>query len=304
VAQAVAQPSLFPRPKEAPMSTENPIRNVSDTALWVAICRARESERPDAIFDDPYARRLGGERGEAILHGMPGGASTAWPIVVRSAVMDEIVANCIREGARTVLNLAAGLDARPYRMSLPAELRWIHVDMPEMVDYFREGMAGETPRCRLEFVAADLRDAEVRRKVFADAATEGPVLVITEGLLIYLTADDVAPLARDLHEIVRARWWLSDLASPTLLRMMGRRWERRLEAGNSPFRFAPADGTAHFRPFGWREIEWRSTWTESLRLGRTMRFAWILNLLGKLRSKQKRAEALRISGIMLLGPDH
>lgn len=285
------------------MSTENSIRNVSDTALWVAICRAMESERPDAIFNDPYARRLGGARGEAILRSIPGGASTAWPIVVRSAVMDEIVADCVREGARTVLNLAAGLDARPYRMALPADLRWIHVDMPDMLDYFRTGMAGETPRCRLEFVAADLRDAEVRRRIFADAASEGPVLVITEGLLIYLTAEDVAPLARDLHEIVHARWWLSDLASPTLLKMMGRRWERRLEAGNSPFRFAPQEGTAYFAPFGWREIQWRSTWTESFRLGRTMRFARIWHLLGKLRPKKKQAEALRISGIMLLGPD-
>ena len=281
----------------------SPIRNVSDTALWVAICRARESERPDAIFRDSYARRLGGARGEAILRGMPGGTSTAWPIVVRTAVMDEIVSECVRKGAKTVLNLAAGLDARPYRMALPADLRWIHVDMPEMIDYFRTGMAGETPRCRLEFVGADLRDAEVRRAIFADAASEAPVLVITEGLLIYLTAEDVAPLARDLHEIVRARWWLSDLASPTLLKMMGRKWARRLEAGNTPFRFAPAEGTAHFEPFGWREIEWRSSWTESFRLGRTMRFAGVMNLLGKLRSKQKQAESLRISGIMLLGPD-
>lgn len=280
----------------------SPIRNVSDTALWVAICRARESERPDAIFNDPYARRLGGARGETILRSMPGGTSTAWPIVVRTAVMDEIVSACVRDGAKTVLNLAAGLDARPYRMALPADLRWIHVDMPEMIEYFRTGMAGETPRCRLEFVGADLRDPDVRRAVFADAATEAPVLVITEGLLIYLNEDDVAPLARDLREIVRARWWLSDLASPTLLKMMGRKWARRLEAGNSPFRFAPAAGTAYFEPFGWREIEWRSSWTESFRLGRTMRFGHIMNLLGKLRSKQKQAESLRISGIMLLGP--
>ena len=31
----------------------NPIRNVSDTALWVAVYRAMESERSDALFRDP-----------------------------------------------------------------------------------------------------------------------------------------------------------------------------------------------------------------------------------------------------------
>ena len=72
-------------------TSSNAIRNVSDTALWVAIYRAMESERPDAIFRDPYARRLGGERGETIVRQMPNGAAMAWPMIVRTAVMDEIV---------------------------------------------------------------------------------------------------------------------------------------------------------------------------------------------------------------------
>src|SRR6476620_815035 len=163
------------------MADTNPIRNVSDTALWVATYRAMETERADALFHDPYARRLGGARGQAIVEALPDGSQTSWPLVVRTSVMDDIVLRLVRGGAKTVLNLAAGLDARPYRLDLPADLRWLHVDMPEMLGYFRERMAGETPRCQLEFIAADLRDAQTRRDVFAHAATQGPVLVITEG---------------------------------------------------------------------------------------------------------------------------
>lgn len=285
-------------------TSSNAIRNVSDTALWVAIYRAMESERPDAIFRDPYARRLGGERGETIVRQMPNGAAMAWPMIVRTAVMDEIVARCVREGARTVLNLAAGLDARPYRMDLPADLRWIHVDMPDMIDYFRGHMADETPKCRLEFVAADLRDGELRRRIFADAAREGPILVITEGLLVYLPPDDVAALARDLHDVAKARWWLSDLASPMLLKYLEKRWLGRLRDGNAPFLFAPAEGTAWFAPHGWREREWRSSWAESFRLKRTPRFAWLWNLLGKLQPKDKLEAGKRMSGIMLLTSEH
>lgn len=282
----------------------NAIRNVSDTALWVAIYRAMESERPDAIFRDPYARRLGGARGEAIVREMPDGAATAWPMIVRTAVMDEIVTRCVAQGARTVLNLAAGLDARPYRMDLPEALRWIHVDMPDMIDYFRSHMHAETPRCRVEFVAADLRDGDLRRSILADAAREGPVLVITEGLLVYLTADDVAALARDLDDVAKARWWLSDLASPMLLQFLEKKWSKRLKSGNAPFQFAPADGTAFFAPYGWRETEWRSSWTESFRLNRKMRFAWLWQLLGKLQPKARQEAGKRMSGIFLLESDH
>jgi len=281
-------------------NNDSPIRNVSDTALWVAIYRAMESERPDAIFRDPYARRLAGARGEAIVEHMPGGKSGSWPMVVRTAVMDEIVLRCVQEGAKTVLNLAAGLDARPYRLDLPADLRWLHVDFPDMIDYFRTHMAGETPRCALEFIAADLREADARREVFAKAAGHGPVLVITEGLLVYLESDQVADLARDLTSIAGVRWWLSDLASPMLLKFLAKRWQPKLSAGNAPFRFGPAEGTAFFAPFGWRELEFRSSWTESWRLKRTMRGAWVWRLLGRLRSRKNREAAVRMSGIMLL----
>jgi methyltransferase (TIGR00027 family) len=281
------------------MTDATPVRNVSDTARWVAIYRAMESEREDAIFRDPFARRLGGERGEMIVRGMPRGRSMAWPMIVRTAVMDEIVMRCVREGARTVLNLAAGLDARPYRLDLPPDLRWMHVDLPEMLGYFREHMAAERPRCRLEFHAADLRDAGARRTLFTDAAATGPVLVITEGLLIYLEAGDVAGLARDLHDIARARWWLTDLASPLLLQRFTKHLDRNLAAGNAPFRFAPADGTAFFAPMGWREREFRSTWDESLRIKRSVPGAAFWNRLSKL-TPRRHAAMRRMSGIVLM----
>lgn len=286
------------------MSEHNSIRNVSDTARWVAIYRAMESERSDAIFRDPYARHLGGERGEAIVREMPDGTAMSWPMVVRTAVMDEIVTRCVQQGARTVLNLAAGLDARPYRMDLPASLRWIHVDMPEMLDYFREQMAGETPRCRLEFVAADLREADVRRTLFADATREGPVLVITEGLLVYLRPGDVAALAKDLNDVAHARWWLSDLASPRLLKMLERRWSPKLREGNAPFLFGPAENTAFFAPYGWRELEFRSHWDESIRLERTMRNMWFWRMLMNLQPRAAREQGRRMSGIMLLQSEY
>jgi methyltransferase (TIGR00027 family) len=258
-----------------------------------------ESERPDAIFNDPYARRLGGERGEAIVAHMPRGAAMAWAMIVRTAVMDELIMRCVKEGAKSVLNLAAGLDARPYRLALPSTLQWYHVDLPDMIGYVKERMAGETPRCRLEFVAADLTDAAQRRGVFERAAANGPVLVITEGLLIYLERDQVASLAKELREVAKAKWWISDLASPMLEKFMKRQWSGKLAAGNAPMKFFPPEGTTFFAPFGWREAEYRSVWTESMRLNRKMKMWWLWNLMGKLQSKKRQQEGQRMSGVVL-----
>ena len=278
----------------------NPIRMVSDTALWVAVYRAMESERSDAHFNDPYARRLGGERGEAIVQAMPDGADTAWPMIVRTAVMDEILLREVATGVTTVLNLAAGLDARPWRLNLPASLRWIHVDFPDVVSYFRQTMDAETPRCRVEFLEADLREASERERVFRQASGSGPLLVITEGLLVYLEPGDVAKLADVLAAIPEARAWLTDLASPMLLKFLAKKWAPALKEGRAPFLFGPAEGTAFFEKHGWKEAEFRSSWVESFRLKRTMKRAWLWRLMSLLQPAARREAGRRMSGIVLM----
>jgi len=279
-----------------------PIQHVSDTARWAALYRAMESDRPDALFRDPYARKLAGEQGERIVGSMRKGRAWAWPMIVRTAVIDELILRTIdQEGVDTVLNLAAGLDTRPYRLPLPASLTWIEVDFPDVIAYKTGQLADARPACALQHVGVDLTDAARRRALFDQiGAAARRVLVVSEGLLIYLPPEQVAALGRDLASPASLRWWLIDLGSPRLLKMMEKTWGRAVAAGNAPFRFAPAEGTQFFEPLGWREAEFRSMWDESLRLKRSMPFARVWNLVGKLYPKSKREEFRRMSGIVLL----
>src|SRR3989441_10186078 len=105
-----------------------------------------ESERPDALFHDPYARRLAGTRGAQILASLPRGHTWAWPMIVRTAVIDELILRAIgRDGVGTVLNLAAGLDARPYPLP-PGRSRRLGVwDFPCVIAYKKEQLAGAMP---------------------------------------------------------------------------------------------------------------------------------------------------------------
>src|SRR5213593_1588443 len=133
-----------------------------------------ESERPDALFRDPYARRLAGERGERILDSMAKGRTWAWAMIVRTAVMDELILRAVaRDGVGTVLNLAAGLDTRPYRLPLAPSLRWIEVDFPDVIAYKQAQLAGERPVCTLEQVGVDLTDARRRRALFTEIGGTG-----------------------------------------------------------------------------------------------------------------------------------
>ena len=278
------------------------IEHISDTARWVAVYRAMETERPDALFRDPFARTLAGTRGDEIVDSMKQGRAMAWAMIVRTAVFDEIIRDAIaRRGVDTVINLAAGLDARPWRMDLPATLRWVDVDLPAILDYKTHALRDATPVCRYEAVATDLTDAAARQALFAriGAAAER-ALVVTEGLLIYLTAEQVTALARDLHAQPSFRYWLIDLANPRLLTYMNRTWGKGVQQGNAPFRFAPSEGTAFYRPLGWREEQFRSSMEEARRLHREMRMMWLWRLIGRLYSKRVQEEFRRMSGIVLL----
>src|SRR4029078_2073204 len=131
--------------------------------------------------------------------------------------------------------------------SLQPTFLWIDVDLPGILDYKTEMLRDEKPVVRYEAVRVDLTDAARRRALFTQVARESPtVLVLTEGLLIYLSPDDVAGLARDLRAAQTFRWWVIDLASPALLKWMSRSWGKRVDAGNAPFRFAPEESTKFF----------------------------------------------------------
>jgi len=278
------------------------IENVSDTARWVAVYRAMESARPDAIFRDPFAERLAGERGHQILDAMPKGRAFAWPMIVRTAVFDEIILDAVqRRQTDLVVNLAAGLDARLWRLPLPPSLHWVDVDLPGILNHKTEMLRGETPKCIYEAVTLDLREAPERQALFARlGAGSQRALVISEGLLVYLAPEEVGALATDLHAQPSFQEWLIDLASPQLIKRMSRTWGKNVAAGGAPFRFAPEEGTEFFGPYGWREAVFRSTWEEAQRLKRTMKGAWIWNLLSKLSTKKGKERLRRFSGYVLL----
>ena|SRR5882672_2170675 len=245
------------------------VETIADTAYWVAFQRAIESERPDALFHDSYARLLAGECGERFA--ASGYSQLATSVVAqRTAVFDEFVLRLVNHNEiDLVLNLAAGLDTRPYRLPLPSSLKWIEVDLADTLAYKQLLLKDERPVCQLESIGLDLSNASLRSELFARLNHDAQkALVLSEGLLVYLPEKEVALLASDLHGQARFEYWLMDLMSPTSLRMMSDHVGQRFEAARAPLCFAPKDGGDFFRPYGWKPIERRLAFAEMRRLGR------------------------------------
>jgi len=196
---------------DAMSQSHGEITHVSDTALMVAACRALESECPDGFVHDPFAARLAGERGMAMLRGLPHPEMMRFGIGVRSHFMDELLLEALAsQPIATVLSVGYGLDTRPWRLELAPDLRWIEIDFADMLDYKDARMSAQTPRCRRERLKADLNFAAERRTIYA-AAGPAPALMITEGLLMYLPAATVEGLAAEACQESGIAHWMTDI---------------------------------------------------------------------------------------------
>ena len=243
------------------------ISNISDTARWIAVYRAMETARPDALFKDPFADRLAGERGRAIAAAAPRQTRNGWPWVMRTKLIDNLILTSVAEGCDRVLNLAAGFDTRPYRLPLPSGLSWIEADLPLMITEKERLLGSEKPACELRRESVDLT-VPSERNAFLSAATSGAArtLVLTEGLLVYLEDDIVRSLGCDLAGRPAIRWWIIDLSSPAILSMMQKQMGANLN--NAPLRFAPPNGIAFFESCGWKARDIHSLLRSAVRFKR------------------------------------
>lgn len=202
-------------------SSDGKITHVSDTALMVAACRAHETELEDAYIRDPFASRLAGDRGPAILQALPHSNVVRLGIAIRTRFVDELLLEALKDNPiATVLSVGCGLDTRPWRLDLAPDLRWIEVDFPEMLDYKDRLMLGETPRCRRERLSLNLNDPPQRRAMY-EAAGSAPSLMITEGLLLYLPAATVEALAAESSSHSGVRQWISDITTSAFSNVLG-----------------------------------------------------------------------------------
>jgi methyltransferase (TIGR00027 family) len=176
----------------------------------VALIRANESERPDRLFDDPYARAL--VDGAADLAGAQPYVSRAdagYPmitrmvaqVIVRTKFFDGYLLDATGDGIGQVVLLAAGLDARAYRLDFPDGVELFELDQPRVLEYKQRVLADVTPRCQRILVPVDLRgdwSSALRQRGF-DPTVATAWLV--EGLLIYLTATQAARLLEAVTEL-------------------------------------------------------------------------------------------------------
>ncbi|AKN15555.1 methyltransferase, putative, family protein [Mycobacterium haemophilum DSM 44634] len=190
--------------------------SVGATALGVAAARAVETFGANPLIRDEFARILVSSAGRAWAR--LADANLAWLDgdehgqrvhrigcdyqAVRTHFFDEYFGAAVDAGIRQVVILAAGLDARAYRLSWPPGTAVYEIDQPQVLEY-KSGILqshGAVPTARRCPVPVDLRDDWPAALAAAGFDRSQPTAWLAEGLLPYLPSD----AADRLFEMVTA----------------------------------------------------------------------------------------------------
>jgi methyltransferase (TIGR00027 family) len=173
----------------------------------VAAARAADTESENPLVNDPFARIFVDTAGEGVWNWyeapeLPAEVVEAEPelplrmrslvdyFASRTAFFDTFFLDATRAGIRQVVILAAGLDARAWRLPWPDGTTVYELDQPRVLDFKVSTLAehGAEPACNRVGVPVDLRQDWPTALQQAGFDASSPSAWLAEGLMMYLPA--------------------------------------------------------------------------------------------------------------------
>ncbi|MDD4868579.1 MAG: class I SAM-dependent methyltransferase [Mycobacterium sp.] len=195
-------------------------QSVGATALGVAAARAAETESQNPLISDPFARVFVDAAGEGIwsLYADPALLAKAVELepevqtrirlmidfmATRTAFFDEFFLNAADSGIRQVVILAAGLDARTWRLPWPDGTVVYELDQPKVLEFKSDTLRdhGARPAARLVNVPLDLRQDWPKALHEGGFDASKPTVWSAEGLVRYLPARAQDLLFERIHRL-------------------------------------------------------------------------------------------------------
>jgi methyltransferase (TIGR00027 family) len=235
---------------------------VSRTARLTAAARARESRRPDRLFDDPLAEALAGPEGFALMERLetaarPPGASTSAQnpyIAIRTRYFDDFLTAAAAQ-LRQVVLVAAGLDTRAFRLAWPPQTSFYELDRPELLAAKQAVLDGAraTARCTRVTVGVDLTAPWQDALLAAGFDRAAPSLWMVEGLLPYLDEPAGARVIATTAALAApgSRLGADSVGRGFLESPHTRSYLQALERENAPWRFGTDEPEAFLAAAGW-----------------------------------------------------
>jgi O-methyltransferase involved in polyketide biosynthesis len=234
-----------------------------ETLLIMLSAKATESLRPDAIVRDPRVVEIH-DRISSQMTRLKAGWMTQVGVCIRTEIIDDWARDFLtKHPDATVINLGCGLDTRLTRID-NGRVRWYDIDFPEPLDLRREFLP-ETDRCKM--IAGSATDPAT----FDQIPPAEHVLIIAEGMCMFLTEDEMKGLVKLLADRFPNSTFIYDALSPQMVSRAGRfesfrqttgqwRWGvatgRELTAWDPRIEFVREESLFERHVHRWRWVRW------------------------------------------------
>ncbi len=244
------------------MSSLDPLNTAKDydqfvpfTARMMAAMRAREVDRPERLFDDPFAAQLAGEDAFQQVDQKLSEQDQTY-VAVRTKFFDDFLTHA---NINQVVLLASGLDTRAYRLGWGANANVYELDHPEVLAYKADRLSAKKTSCNHHLLGADLTQPWAEKLLSAGYSPTVPSVWLIEGLMMYLSEDQ----AEHLLDVVSS---LSASGSQLGLDLISRK-SLEYEAYKGYFQFGTDTPETLLSNHGW-QVKVRQPGDEGANFGR------------------------------------
>ncbi len=234
---------------------ENPL--LESTAYWTASARAKESEREDRLFNDPWAKALAGQAGADWLAQRAGNVFSTVPMVIRTRFFDEFLQRIgLEQRIRQIVILASGLDTRAFRLKWPEGTRLFELDQPSVLRYKEQILrdAGAQAACDRLAIEGDLTQPWGEGLLRCGFDAQRPSGWLLEGFLFYLPNESIARIIDQVSRLAAAGSWMGFdiINSATLTSPITRQWIEMQAAMGAPWVGSLDDPEGFLAARGWK----------------------------------------------------
>lgn len=172
---------------------------VSKSAQLMAALRAKEHEKKEGLFTDPFAAQLAGNEGLVMLEEQLPPQDRVY-ILIRTRFFDDFIIEAVQEASQVVI-LGSGLDTRAFRLNFPQKTKLFELDLPEVIERKATLLQDALANCQHFLLKADISQSWEHLLLEKGYQVDQPAVFLLEGLVMYLEEAEVHRLMQTISKL-------------------------------------------------------------------------------------------------------
>ena len=240
------------------------MKPISNTAFYCCGVRMQDAESENPVCRDTYAGHFMDERGLRILSSFASEKNPNAGNVARHRIIDDYIRKELAENPElTIILVGAGFDSRAYRLDGG---NWIELDEPQIISYKNERLPIEHCKNNLQRIAIDFETESLEAKL-QEFASDQPVIVVMEGVLIYLSKESIRQTLKTLQRLFPNHELVCDLMTGNFFKKYSHTLHQKIGDLGANFKFTTQNPSEIFCNANYRLIERHSIIGKAIECG-------------------------------------